>query len=123
MCLAVSSSIHPISAASGIDDDMGGNDKADALVRTDLEPDGQDWRRSAQPFLKPRTIRPIFVLLWHLPGQNAPTGTSKNTRCGRTAIGPVHRPSPPVTLPNGLICNAPPGGYHRQTGILPFFFR
>src|ERR1700756_1068198 len=34
-CLTVSNSIQPISAATGTDDDMGGNDKADALARTD----------------------------------------------------------------------------------------
>ncbi|HKH00017.1 MAG TPA: hypothetical protein VKB08_04745, partial [Bradyrhizobium sp.] len=31
-CLTVSNSIHPTSAATGTADDMGGNDKADALV-------------------------------------------------------------------------------------------
>ena len=36
-CLTVSSSIHPISAPTGTDDDMEGNDKADALAGTDLE--------------------------------------------------------------------------------------
>src|SRR3984957_15622390 len=33
-CLTVSSSIHPISAPTGTDDDMGGNNKADALGGT-----------------------------------------------------------------------------------------
>src|ERR1700722_15069927 len=32
-CLTVKSSIHPISKPTGTDDDMGGNDKADALAR------------------------------------------------------------------------------------------
>jgi hypothetical protein len=32
MCLKVSSSIHPTSAPTGIDDDMAGSDKADALI-------------------------------------------------------------------------------------------
>ena len=31
MCLTVSSTIHPISAPTGTDDDMAGNNKADAL--------------------------------------------------------------------------------------------
>src|SRR5664279_1011824 len=31
-CLTVSSNIHPASAPTGTDDDMAGNDKADALV-------------------------------------------------------------------------------------------
>src|ERR1700753_4149555 len=33
-CLTVSTSIHPTSAPTGTDDDMGGNDKADALGGT-----------------------------------------------------------------------------------------
>src|SRR3979490_1165959 len=37
-CLTVSSNIHPTSAPTGTDDDMAGNDKADALV-------GSDWER------------------------------------------------------------------------------
>src|ERR1700688_3954873 len=36
MCFKVSRSIHPTSAATGTDDDMGGNDKTDALAGTDL---------------------------------------------------------------------------------------
>src|ERR1700716_3264462 len=36
-CLTVSSDIQPISAATGTDDDMVGNDKADALAGTDLK--------------------------------------------------------------------------------------
>jgi hypothetical protein len=35
-CLKLSSSIHPTSAATGTEDDMGGNDKADALVEWDV---------------------------------------------------------------------------------------
>jgi hypothetical protein len=49
----VRSSIHPTSAPTGTDDDMGGNDKADALAETDLNRHGQNWRRSAQLLLKP----------------------------------------------------------------------
>src|SRR6266404_5895885 len=41
-CLAVRSSIHPTRAPTGTDDDMAGNDKADAL-----------WNGSAQVLLKP----------------------------------------------------------------------
>src|ERR1700682_5226556 len=48
-CLTVSSSIHPISAATGTDDDMGGNDKADALGGTDLK---RDRKRSPLLLLK-----------------------------------------------------------------------
>jgi hypothetical protein len=51
MCLTVSSNIHPISAPTGTDDDIEGNDKADALVK-DLGPHG-DWRRSAQLLSNP----------------------------------------------------------------------
>src|SRR5450756_1097977 len=58
-CLTVSSSIHPISAATGTDDDMGGNDKAGALAGTDLEWHGQNGKRPAQLLLKPRTNRPV----------------------------------------------------------------
>jgi hypothetical protein len=32
MCLKVSSNIQPMSASTGTADDMGGNDKADALI-------------------------------------------------------------------------------------------
>src|SRR5713101_8198571 len=35
MCLNVRTSIHPISAPTGTDEDMGGNNKADALAGTD----------------------------------------------------------------------------------------
>jgi hypothetical protein len=38
--LKVSSNIHPASAATGTDEDRGGNDKVDVLARTDLE-----WHR------------------------------------------------------------------------------
>jgi hypothetical protein len=37
MCLMVRINIHPTSAPTGTDDDMAGNDKADALAGTDLE--------------------------------------------------------------------------------------
>jgi hypothetical protein len=36
MCLTASNSIHPTSAPTGTDDDMGGNDKADALAWIEL---------------------------------------------------------------------------------------
>src|SRR5580692_12025562 len=36
-CLTVSSSIHPINTPTGTEDDMGGNDKADALGGIDVE--------------------------------------------------------------------------------------
>src|SRR3979411_3200305 len=53
MCLAVRSSIQPTSAATGTDDDMGGNDKADALTGTDLERNGQNWGLQRNFFFKP----------------------------------------------------------------------
>src|SRR6202521_1743507 len=52
-CLTVRRTIHPISAPTGTDDDMGGNDKADALGGTDLERHEQDRRRLAPLLLKP----------------------------------------------------------------------
>src|ERR1700721_407046 len=36
-CLTVSTNIHPINTPTGTDDDMGGNDKADALGGIDME--------------------------------------------------------------------------------------
>jgi hypothetical protein len=36
-CLTVSSNIHPINKPTGTDDDMWGNDKADALGGIDVE--------------------------------------------------------------------------------------
>jgi hypothetical protein len=53
MCLTVSSNIHPISAPTGTDDDMGGNDKADVLVRADLEWHGQNGRLQRNFFSNP----------------------------------------------------------------------
>src|SRR4051794_5504325 len=59
MCLIVRTSIHPTSASTGTEDDMGGNDKADALAgivwsRTDSR------RRWAQPLLELRTNWPVL---------------------------------------------------------------
>jgi hypothetical protein len=46
-CLTVKSSIQPTSRPTGTDDDMGGNDKADALAGSNLERT-KTTRRSAQ---------------------------------------------------------------------------
>src|SRR3977135_4579212 len=43
-CLTVSSNIHPISAPTGTDKDMVGNDKTDALGGTDVDRHEQDGR-------------------------------------------------------------------------------
>jgi hypothetical protein len=50
--LTVRSNIHPISAPTGTDDDMGGNDKAGALGGLIWERDGET-EASAQLLLKP----------------------------------------------------------------------
>jgi hypothetical protein len=51
-CLVVRSSIHPTRAPTGTDDDMAGNDKADAL-ETDLERFGKISRLQRKFFLNP----------------------------------------------------------------------
>src|SRR5450631_2841109 len=51
-CLVVSSSIHPTSAPTGTDDDMGGNDKADTLTGTGWKWRGKNARGSGQLLLK-----------------------------------------------------------------------
>src|ERR1700716_2785693 len=43
-CLTVSSSIHPISAPTGTDEDMGGNNKTDALGGIDVDTHELDGR-------------------------------------------------------------------------------
>src|SRR5712691_3581060 len=57
-CLTVSNNIHATSAPTGTDDDMRGNDKADALAGTNLGPHGNS-RRSAQLLFKPG--RPVLA--------------------------------------------------------------
>src|SRR4030088_1593918 len=57
MCLTVRTSIHQTNASTGTDDDMAGNDKADALGGTDLERHGFSAASS-----KARTIRPVSVI-------------------------------------------------------------
>src|SRR6476469_7087634 len=52
MCLTVSSSIHPASASTGIDDDMEGNDKANVLAGTEGNGAGV-LEASVQLLLKP----------------------------------------------------------------------
>ena len=42
-CLTVSTNIHPINTPTGTDDDMGGNDKADALGGIDMAQHELDW--------------------------------------------------------------------------------
>ena len=60
-CLTASNTIHPISAPTGTDDDIGGNDKADALV-------AHAWneriygRPSVQPLLKAALSTGIHLL-------------------------------------------------------------
>src|SRR5665647_3687261 len=61
-CLRVSSSIHPISAPTGTDDDMVGNNKADALTRTDLERHGQTGGLQRNFFLNPDNSTGIGLL-------------------------------------------------------------
>src|SRR5512136_362736 len=85
MCLAVSSSIQPTSAATGTDDDMGGNDKADALARTDLERHGQNGRPSAQLLLKSGQFDRYLPFMTS-PGPECTLWNSKNAECGLTAI-------------------------------------
>ena len=59
-CLTVKSSIQPINRPTGTDDDMGGNNKADALAGSDLERTGIT-RRSAQLPQKPGQIDPALT--------------------------------------------------------------
>src|SRR5438445_5504530 len=56
MCLTVKSSIQPINRPTGTDDDMGGNDKADALAGSDLGTHGNNEAFSATS-IKPGQIR------------------------------------------------------------------
>src|SRR5262245_12981731 len=49
-CLTVSNNIHATSAPTGTDDDMGGNDKADVLVRTRPGPHGKTRRSGTTSF-------------------------------------------------------------------------
>src|SRR5258706_12136811 len=53
MCLTVRTSIHPTSAPTGTDADMGGNDKAETLIGTDLERHGQNGRLQRNFFSNP----------------------------------------------------------------------
>ena len=59
-CLTVKSSIQPINRPTGTNDDMGGNNKADALAGSDLERTGIT-RRSAQLPQKPGQIDPALT--------------------------------------------------------------
>jgi hypothetical protein len=75
-CLKVSSNIHPISAPTGTDEDMGGNDKADALVGLTWNGRGKNWKlkRNCSQI---RTIQPELVIYDTSPRQMHLRGTRK----------------------------------------------
>src|SRR5712664_3204691 len=64
MCLAVRSSSHPTSAPTGTDEDMAGNNRADALCSDGLDWHQENWDVGCQRnfLLKTRSIRPLLLI-------------------------------------------------------------
>jgi hypothetical protein len=62
----VSSSIQPTSRPTGIDDDIGGNDKAGALTATG---NGTELERSAQRLLKPGQFDRVLAIYGTSPAR------------------------------------------------------
>src|SRR5437764_3606111 len=95
MCLIVRTSIHPTSASTGTEDDMWGNDKADALAgtvwsRTDGGV-GRNLFSNSDPFGR-------FCRFMTFPGPECTSANSK--KCG---LWP-RRDMAPNRLPVGAIC-------------------
>src|SRR5436190_14384239 len=97
MCLIVRTSIHPTSASTGTEDDMGGNDKADALAGT-VESHGQT-EALGETSSQPPDEFGRFCRFMTFPGPECTSANSK--KCG---LWPC-RDMAPIRLPVAAICN------------------
>src|SRR6185295_3752155 len=102
MCLAVSKSIHPISAPTGTEEDIVGNNKADASIAIEVRV-GSGGQGVSAIFFSNRTKSPAIAVIddTSRPGMHLRRGR-KNCLCDLPTIGPA---AMPVRLLEGCICN------------------